>query len=138
MTLADRLKQVREALGETQKSICARLEIGVGTWQALERDSRLPKTETLERLAALGFSIDWMVTGNGAMRIASAAPPPIGSGETVLRDPPRHPIPIELEQTLNTITGVLRWGPAGYRLAHHNARHLVDLLAEAMQKLPEQ
>lgn len=45
-----------------------RFNLGDNTWQAFERDDRLPKTEVLQALADLGFSLDWLATGIGVMR----------------------------------------------------------------------
>lgn len=63
----ERLRAVRAALGETQKSMSARFGLGEGTWQALEIQERLPKGEVLTSLVGLGFSAHWLLTGEGPM-----------------------------------------------------------------------
>ncbi|MDE1146102.1 MAG: hypothetical protein PW843_05680 [Azospirillaceae bacterium] len=67
--LKDRLRRVREYLGETQKSMSARFALGVNTWQGYERLGKLPKGETLARLLELDISVDWLLTGQGDMRL---------------------------------------------------------------------
>lgn len=67
------MKAVREALGETQKTMSSRLGLGETTWQAYERNINKPGAETLEKVADLGFSIDWILTGRGEMRGGSGA-----------------------------------------------------------------
>lgn len=92
--LGQRLRDLRAALGETQKSMSSRLGLGETTWQSYERGLNKPGAETLEKVAALGFSVDWLLTGRGAMRpnllpplpsslpSPSAAPSPPGNGAT--------------------------------------------------------
>lgn len=66
--IGKRLMLVREFLAESQRSMSNRLGLGETTWQNLEREGRLPKTDALRQLADLGFSVDWILTGRGAMR----------------------------------------------------------------------
>lgn len=70
--IGDRLKQVREYLGDTQISMAARFGLGTNTWKIYEYEGRLPKTETLLSLADLGVSIDWLLTSEGTMLRAEA------------------------------------------------------------------
>ncbi|MDG3443998.1 helix-turn-helix domain-containing protein [Nitrospirillum amazonense] len=72
--LKDRLRQVREHLGETQKSMSARFALGVNTWQGYERLGKLPKGETLARLLELDISVDWLLTGHGNMHLTGNRP----------------------------------------------------------------
>ncbi|CAO3372674.1 helix-turn-helix domain-containing protein [Azospirillum argentinense] len=88
--LGDRLKAVREFLGETQKSMSRRFRLGENTWQSYELNGKLPKGETLAELAALGIDMNWLLTGTGRMR-ASADPPDPGDG--ALPAPPRESRP---------------------------------------------
>ena len=88
-SVGERLEAVRKALGETQKSMSTRYGLGESTWQTLERDGRLPKTETLTRLAADGVSIDWLVTGDGPMMRGQAA---AGPTDTAPETPPPGPV----------------------------------------------
>lgn len=72
--LGDRLKTVREFLGETQKTMSRRFRLGENTWQSYELNGKLPKGETLSELAALGIDMNWLLTGRGTMRTASGRP----------------------------------------------------------------
>ena len=49
------------------------------TWQSYEITGRIPKQATLEKLAEMGFSVAWIVTGEGDM-LASANPLPAERG----------------------------------------------------------
>lgn len=73
--IIERLKQVRGALGETQKNMSTRLGMSENTWQSYERGLGVPKFETLEKLAELGFNPNWIVTGKGPMREGDASAP---------------------------------------------------------------
>nr|WP_282183974.1 helix-turn-helix transcriptional regulator [Azospirillum sp. OGB3] len=86
--LGDRLKTVREFLGETQKTMSRRFHLGENTWQSYELNGKLPKGETLADLAALGIDMNWLLTGQGSMR---ASPGHSAAGDGAL--PPASPEP---------------------------------------------
>src|ERR1700761_4684074 len=71
--IGDRLKLIRIELGHTQKNMSDLLGLGIRTWQTYELGSSLPKAETLNQLSALGYSIDWVLTGRGPMHPAGMA-----------------------------------------------------------------
>ncbi len=85
--LGDRLKTVREFLGETQKTMSRRFRLGENTWQSYELNGKLPKGETLAELAALGIDMNWLLTGRGSMRMAAGRPE---SGDAALPLSPRE------------------------------------------------
>ena len=64
-----RLRQVREALSVTQKSMSLKLGFGASTWQKIERGENLPSGETLLKIAELGFNPGWILTGEGPMSL---------------------------------------------------------------------
>jgi transcriptional regulator with XRE-family HTH domain len=65
-----RLKQLRELAGETnQKSMSLRLGLSPNAWRLMETGGGLPSADTLLRLADLGFSPTWVLTGQGPMRL---------------------------------------------------------------------
>ncbi len=68
MGVSDRLKEVREALNETQRSMSERLGLGASTWQKYELNGNLPKEDVFAKIVHLGFSAHWLVTGEGEMR----------------------------------------------------------------------
>lgn len=53
-----------------------RFGLGDTTWQRLELEDRVPKGEVLAELIAMGFSVDWLITGVGAMRQEALPPQP--------------------------------------------------------------
>jgi transcriptional regulator with XRE-family HTH domain len=66
--IGERLKNIRIAVGDDQKSMARRFGLGDTTWQRLELESRAPKDEVLAQLINLGFSVDWLLSGVGNMR----------------------------------------------------------------------
>ncbi len=75
MTIGDRLRSIRASLGYTQTEVAAEFGMGESTWKRLELEDRAPKGDVLARLVALGFSTDWLLTGDGEMRRRSLSGP---------------------------------------------------------------
>jgi hypothetical protein len=73
MTIGDRLKAVRADVGDDQKSMSRRFGLGDTTWQRLELDGRAPKGDVLAKLVDMGYSADWLLTGQGEMRRGAGA-----------------------------------------------------------------
>ncbi len=65
--MRNRLKQIRENLGKTQKEMSELLGLGIITWQNYERGITKPKIETLEKLSSMGYNFDWITSGRGDM-----------------------------------------------------------------------
>jgi transcriptional regulator with XRE-family HTH domain len=64
MSIGARIRQRRAALGLTQTELARQLETDAVTVSRWERDSSIPRTDTIGRIAhALGTSINWLVTG---------------------------------------------------------------------------
>jgi transcriptional regulator with XRE-family HTH domain len=68
MSLAERLKQVRESLGYTQKEMAKAVSVILQTWQVYEAGKSVPGGNVLESLARLGFNVNWILTGEGEMK----------------------------------------------------------------------
>lgn len=68
MSLADRLKQVRDKLGYTQKEIAEAINTNPQTWRVYESGKSVPGGNVFEALARLGFDVNWILTGEGEMR----------------------------------------------------------------------
>lgn len=68
MALSDRLKQVRSTTGDTQKNFAKSIGVSARAWQGYEDGDNVPGGNVLEALARLGFSSDWILTGEGSMR----------------------------------------------------------------------
>ena len=65
--MEERLKQIREDLGKTQKEMSAFLGLGEITWQNYERGISKPKLTVLEKLSSIWYNISWITTGIGSM-----------------------------------------------------------------------
>lgn len=75
MSVSGRLRAIREHLGESQKSMSLRMDLGSTTWQTYERGLNLPVGGVLARLAEMGLSVDWLLTGEGSMMRGEALAP---------------------------------------------------------------
>lgn len=145
MDTSKRFAAIRAEFGVNQATMAEKAGVQRDSWRRYESGA-LPNGETLERIAAMGFSLDWLLTGRGSMRVeggGEAVPPrdpladtqeKIGAGEAILRAIPQYSVPLELEQAITAVEGLLKWGPRGYRLALLNAEHLVELIKENMDK----
>jgi len=79
MTIAHRLTEIRAHLGLNQTEMAERVGVKRDSWRRYEGGDT-PTGEPLERLARLGFSVDWILTGLGSMRGSVLAD--VGSGKT--------------------------------------------------------
>lgn len=71
--VSERLRAVRQCFGMNQIEMSAHLGLGKNSWQRYEIEGKLPKGETLAKLAQAGFSGHWLLTGQGPMRTAEQA-----------------------------------------------------------------
>lgn len=69
MSLADRLKQVRDSRGFTQKEMAKAISTNPQTWQVYEAGKSVPGGNVLEALARMGFNVNWILTGVGPMKL---------------------------------------------------------------------
>lgn len=67
MTLQDRVKNIKEALGKTQKEMAGLVGVGLRTWQQYEEGVHDPSWKVVIKLSELGFNTDWLATGEGKM-----------------------------------------------------------------------
>ncbi|MGN0929041.1 MAG: helix-turn-helix domain-containing protein [Alphaproteobacteria bacterium] len=65
--MEEKLKQIRISLGKTQKEMSAYLGLGEVTWQNYERGISKPKLKTLQKLADMGFNINWITSNDDNM-----------------------------------------------------------------------
>lgn len=75
MTLAERLKTVRESAGNDQKTMAEQLGISFRSWQDYELGKSVPGGKVFEALVKLGFNANWLLTGEGAMQKDGGAYP---------------------------------------------------------------
>ncbi len=73
--LAERLKIIRNALGESQKGMSKRLGLGVNAWSRYENGQNMPGADVIESLAKMGFNGHWLLTGEGSPSIRGAISP---------------------------------------------------------------
>lgn len=67
MQLNDRLKNIREFLGKSQKEMAFDVGVSVTAWQNYENGGQCPGGKVLVALARLGFDINWILIGQGRM-----------------------------------------------------------------------
>ncbi len=61
----NRLKQLRKAIGLSQKEMANRLNIAVSTYQHYERGERTAPISLIPALTAIGVSSEWLLNGTG-------------------------------------------------------------------------
>lgn len=71
-TLGARLKALRQALDKTQAEMSAATGIPLPTWKKYEGSDREPGAEALVAMARIGVNLHWLLTGKGAMLLASS------------------------------------------------------------------
>ncbi len=59
----DRFKKIRKDLGLKQQEMAERLKVSLSTLQRYEKGDNVPDLGTLEKIAALGVDLHWLVTG---------------------------------------------------------------------------
>lgn len=72
-SIGKRLEEIREEMDLSLRDMAKKVGVSVSTWQRLIADGNPPKGETLLRLADMGFSSDWILTGEGPMHAPGLA-----------------------------------------------------------------
>jgi transcriptional regulator with XRE-family HTH domain len=72
--MVDRLKQIRKSLRDTQHGMSSRLGLGVSTWQKYELGKNVPGLDVVRKLVEAGFDANWILTGEGEMRLDGVVP----------------------------------------------------------------
>lgn len=75
LSSSGQIKQILKALNLTQTGLATKLGLSQGVISEFASASREPSKEFLLGLPKLGISLDWFLTGNGAMFLAPALPP---------------------------------------------------------------
>lgn len=129
--LAERLKEARKSLGLNASEMADRVGLAARrSWESYERGQSTPKSEILEKLVELGFSPDWLLTGEGTMRGESASIAPAPSRKSAER-PDLDVLRDEIEGIGNGFVLIPRYdveasaGPG----ALANAENVVDFMA---------
>ena len=68
MSVASRLTEIRRFLGLSQKEMGKRVGVSGTTWQNYELENASPNAHVLAHLSGEGFDMNWVLTGQGAMR----------------------------------------------------------------------
>lgn len=71
-TIGNRIAHIRGGL--SQAKFAERLGVNKNTIGNYERGDRKPDSDFLEKLAAHGYNIHWVITGEGPMRLSDTAP----------------------------------------------------------------
>ncbi|TNE34430.1 MAG: hypothetical protein EP348_10915 [Alphaproteobacteria bacterium] len=66
--ITQRIKEIRDFLGLSQKSMAGIIGCSHQAWQGYEAGNNLPGGRLLQRLNKLGISIDWLLTGRGSLQ----------------------------------------------------------------------
>jgi len=75
MSVAERVKKIRETLGKTQKDMAISIQISYRTWQNYEDGVNSPNWDVCETLVKLGFNANWLLTGEGDMKLGAEVYP---------------------------------------------------------------
>jgi len=67
--LSERLKQAREFTGKGQKEMSRLAGVSYRVWQSYEAGKVTPGGKVFESLSNMGFNTNWLLTGEGEMRI---------------------------------------------------------------------
>ncbi|MGV8059689.1 MAG: helix-turn-helix domain-containing protein [Smithellaceae bacterium] len=68
LTIADRLKIIRENLSKSQKEMAHHIGISLPAWQGYELGKNAPGSSVIEELVMLGYNANWILTGTGKMK----------------------------------------------------------------------
>lgn len=70
MSLGERLKQLRESINLSQTKMAKEIGTNPQTWRVYEADKSVPGGNVLEALAKMGFNVNWILTGDGPIRLS--------------------------------------------------------------------
>ena len=68
--LPERFALIRNSMGVSQREMSNILSISPGGWRVIEAGTSVPGGQTIARLVELGFNANWILTGQGDMRLA--------------------------------------------------------------------
>lgn len=72
-TLAQRFRLIRSALELSQPEMSECVQISRNAWQAYELGKSTPTTSVFTALHDMGFSVDWLISGEGKMKLEDAS-----------------------------------------------------------------
>lgn len=65
--ITERFKSIRKAEGVSQNELIKTPSLA--SWKFYERGERLPNSDALITLMGMGYSIDWLLSGEGTMQL---------------------------------------------------------------------
>jgi transcriptional regulator with XRE-family HTH domain len=140
-----RLIEWREHLGLTQDQMAERLGLHTNTYAKSERGERAMDAGELSQLRSTGVSLEWLVTGNGEMRLQETTSSHehdvtevevIGTGEEILRRGPKidASIPDNINSSIDSLKVFLRAGKRSYNVAIVIAKHIAEQIQEELSR----
>lgn len=129
-TINERLRAIREKMGESQKSMASRFGLSENAWQRLELEGRAPKGDVLAQLVDLGFSSDWLLTGRGKMQ------PDVAQAVDAATEPSPSSDPDLYGRVLEAISAVYKemgWGISLRQLGAEAAQIANEIAAEGLK-----
>lgn len=69
VVICERFKKIRLSLGKSQPDMSVCVGISRNVWQTYELGKSTPGTQVYQALLAMGFSVNWLISGVGEMRI---------------------------------------------------------------------
>ncbi len=97
MRFLERAKSARESLGKSQKDMADAVGCSFGAWQAYEAGKSIPGGKILASMANLGFSAQWLLTGEGSMHTEKTA------------HNPQEPQDVDVETVLKAYRFIEEW-----------------------------
>ncbi len=142
MTVGERFAAIRAQLGLNQTQMAEKAGVQRDSWRRYEAGA-LPNGETLERIAGMGFSLDWVLLGIGQMLLIEGKQTKADTEESQLLARIREamgnraegqPIPGQFQEALEAAAVALKWGPDGYRVAAVVLSQLVRMIEDEAKR----
>lgn len=89
MTIADRLRTARTALRLKQSEVAEQSGVSERAYQGYEAGRSVPGGEAIEGFVRLGINANWLLTGEGPMRMADITQSGIATAERVYAPIPK-------------------------------------------------
>jgi len=101
-----RLKAVRESLGMSPDAMANALDLSLHDWEDYETRENFPDKKIVDALARIGFSVRWVVTGEGSMMLS--AEPAVSNPASIVLNKLRHLRGLKNDKSLGALFGVLQ------------------------------
>jgi transcriptional regulator with XRE-family HTH domain len=140
VTSGQRFAACREFLSLTQEEMAEKVGSSRDAWRRYEA-GQIPNGATLTRIAALGFSVDWLLAGVGAMRLTTIPDLPedksagdeTGSADAAEDRILSYAIPDDLVEAIEALKTSLSFGPSGYKVAVMVVRQIATMLQNRLK-----